>query len=188
MRCDCGSGARFAVGFHARQIKGLEQSDGAGSARLKVNAAAEFLAVQRNNFAGGPSSGVGGIDADDDLSVYVHHHGDGCAEHPRVQVTCCVEDGIAQGFCLDSSEVLAGEQPIFWVSGIGCWTVVGGLFVGGGVEDEAVEMFDAPVVLGEFGGEPVEQLGVRGTVAMFPEVAGCSHDSFAEEMVPNAVC
>lgn len=107
MRRNGGGGACLAVWLHPRQVEGFEQADWAGSARLQIDAAPELFTVERDDLASGTSCGVGGVDADDDLSVDVNHHWDGCAEHFGVQVSCGLEDGVAEGFGVNSPEVLA---------------------------------------------------------------------------------
>ncbi len=127
---------------------------------MKVDAAAELFAIQGDDFPGGSACGVGGVDADDDLSVHIDHHGYRGSEHLGVEVACGVEDGVAEGFGIDAAEVLTGEESVLWIGGVCFCGVGGGLPIGGGVEDDALEVFETPVVPGQFGGEPVEEFGV----------------------------
>ncbi len=187
LRCDGGCGADFAVGFHPWQIECFEHADGAGTTGLEVDAAAEFFSVQRDDLSGWAACGIGRVDADNDLSVHIDHHGHGSAEHLWVEVSGGVEDGVAKRFGVDAAKVLSGEQSVFGVGGIGFCGVGGGLAIGGGVKDEALEVLEAPMVLGELGGEPVKEFGVRGSVSVFSKIAWGCDDPSAEEVVPDSV-
>ena len=64
---------------------------------------------------------------------------------------------------------------------------VAGLAVGLTGQDNFLEGFDLPAGLAEFDGEPIEQILVRGAVALHAEVFGGAHDALAEELLPLAV-
>ncbi len=64
---------------------------------------------------------------------------------------------------------------------------VGRLFVGGGSDDEFLEVFGVPSGFDKFGGEPVEEFGVGGGLGLHAEVFGCFDDSGAEVLLPEAV-
>ena len=62
-----------------------------------------------------------------------------------------------------------------------------GLAVGLTGQDNFLKGFDLPAGLAEFDGEPIEQILVRGAVALHAEVFGGAHDALAEELLPLAV-
>ena len=64
---------------------------------------------------------------------------------------------------------------------------VAGLAVGLTGQDNFLKGFDLPAGLAEFDGEPIEQILVRGAVALHAEVFGGAHDALAEELLPLAV-
>ena len=59
--------------------------------------------------------------------------------------------------------------------------------IGAREDDGADQVFDAPVVLGEVGGEVVEEFGVGGFFAEGAEVIDGGNDASAEEVVPDSV-
>ena len=59
--------------------------------------------------------------------------------------------------------------------------------VGPGEGEPAHEPFLRPAVVDEVGGQPVEQFGVRGSVAAGAEVVDRMHDPEAEELLPDPV-
>ena len=50
-----------------------------------------------------------------------------------------------------------------------------------------MHVLQTPVVLHELYGEPVEQLGMSGRLALNAEVVGRRHNSHAEMMLPEAI-
>ena len=65
--------------------------------------------------------------------------------------------------------------------------VVARSLVGLRVHDETMNGFDAPVLLNEFGSQPVEQFRVRGTFAHLAEVIRRSDDALSKMMLPDTV-
>ncbi len=65
--------------------------------------------------------------------------------------------------------------------------MVVGLLPCAACQDEFVETFELPVVGGEVGGEPVEEIRVGGAVAEGAEVAGGGDETAAEVVEPEAV-
>jgi CO/xanthine dehydrogenase Mo-binding subunit len=63
----------------------------------------------------------------------------------------------------------------------------GGHAVGVAGDDQAVKVLRRPVVVGEFGGEEVEELGVRRRLAVAAEVERGRHDCAAEVAQPDVV-
>ena len=61
------------------------------------------------------------------------------------------------------------------------------LAIGGRRDDQPVHRLDAPAVRDHLGGEPVEQLGVRGSPAIEPEIAGRLDQSRSEMCLPEPV-
>jgi hypothetical protein len=64
-------------GGHVRGVEGGEHLEWTRAADLHVDAAAEFLAVERDVFAGLTSRRVHRVDAEDDLAFFGQHHGTG---------------------------------------------------------------------------------------------------------------
>ena len=50
-----------------------------------------------------------------------------------------------------------------------------------------MHFLDAPAVLDEVAGQPVEQFGMRGALAHLAEIVGRADDAFAEMMLPDAI-
>ena len=89
-----------------------------------------------------------------------------------------------------SFQALPGETPQQLVLRVdfGCsLTIEGTLSIGIRVEDEPVQVLDAPVVSDELRGQPVQQLRVAGQSARKTQIAGCFDDSPTEVVVPDPV-
>ena len=111
----------------------------------------------------------------------------GAAAWGEVEATGGGEEGIAHGF---EVEALAIHPPEKMVIGIGALVervVVATLLVGGGEEDEAVEIFERPAVGDEVGGEVIEEFGLGGWGGADPEIAGGADEAGAEVVEPDAV-
>ena len=50
-----------------------------------------------------------------------------------------------------------------------------------------MNVFDAPIVLDKFNGQPIEQLWVCGRLALDPEVIRSAYDSPTEVMMPKSI-
>ena len=95
---------------------------------------------------------------------------------------------IAERFAIESATREAVEERVL---GILCSR----LLIGGRGQDQTVKMLDAPgptrchgwAWVGKLTSEPVQQFGVRGSVAGDAEVAGGCDDSLAEVLLPDAV-
>src|SRR6267378_7436621 len=61
------------------------------------------------------------------------------------------------------------------------------LSVGGGTENEAVNVFDAPVVVHQFGCEPIEQLRVCWWGSASAEIIRCRYQSGTKVILPDAI-
>ena len=61
------------------------------------------------------------------------------------------------------------------------------MLIGARGQHQAVHGLDAPLPLDELGGQPVEQLGMRGMGAILAEIAGRAHQPFAEVILPDPV-
>ena len=66
-------------------------------------------------------------------------------------------------------------------------TIIGLVTTDQGPNPEFVEAFQLPAVFHEIASEPVEQLGMTGTLAELAEVAGGIHDAAAKVMQPKTV-
>ena len=145
-------GERFGLGDHEGAIHhekgllgahGVEALGGGGVGAGKVERAKnarEVLAID------------GGVDR-----AAIGEDIGGAAAWGEVEATGGGEEGIAHGF---EVEALAIHPPEKMVIGIGALVervVVATLLVGGGEEDEAVEIFERPAVGDEVGGEVIEE-------------------------------
>ncbi len=63
----------------------------------------------------------------------------------------------------------------------------GRLAVGGGGDHLLYQPFDIPAVFHEIHGQPVEQGGVRGQVALHPKIAGGFDNAFSEKLLPKNI-
>src|SRR5579885_3791518 len=77
---------------------------------------------------------------------------------------------------------LAGEQDVIGIARHQFGADGGGLPVGGRGNDQALDVFHVPVVVHEFDGQPVQQLGVGRLVALGAEVFGGEDDTAAEQL------
>ena len=50
-----------------------------------------------------------------------------------------------------------------------------------------MQVLDGPTAVDQFGGQPIQQLGVAGRRSGSPEVAGRVHDAGAEVMLPDSI-
>src|SRR4026209_2167691 len=62
-----------------------------------------------------------------------------------------------------------------------------GLLIGIGSQNQPVQCLEAPFLFHELGCQKIQQLWMRGPVAVDAKVAGCPNQSFAEMVLPNAV-
>ena len=81
----------------------------------------------------------------------------------------------------------AGEEAIFGVDLDEGGGDFGALAVGAAGDDETEEVLDVPAAVHEFDGEPVEQFGVAGFLALQAEVLDAFDEAGAEEGLPVAV-
>ena len=93
-------------------------------------------------------------------------HGDGRAIHFFVEPTAHGEDGVADGFALESAHAHAVQEGVGGVFGLGGG--VGGSaahLVGAREHDFADEFLGGPTVRDEPRGEPIEQFGMGRCLA-----------------------
>ena len=100
----------------------------------------------------------------------------------------------ADGECLISDDVgrkalagTTGEEAVVRVGFQELRIQVGLLTIGGAGDDEALEVFDVPSGVDEFGGEPVEEIRMRGFLSLDTEVFGCFYETGAEIFLPVAI-
>ena len=111
------------------------------------------------------------------------------AAHLQVQSSGHGEHGVPDRVAIQTAAAHAAEIVI-----VGILLQTGaivrdacGLLVSIRKHDQTVHLLHAPSAGGELGGQPVEQLGVRGRVALAAEIVGSSHDALAEVALPDAV-
>ena len=82
---------------------------------------------------------------------------------------------------------MAGEQAVQWIDYDDVIAMHGGLLVGRRGDDELDELFAAPALAHELGGQPVEQFRMRRRLATSAEVVGCADQTGAEKLAPDLI-
>src|SRR2546428_335391 len=92
-----------------------------------------------------------------------------------------------------ASKRLAGEVPwrpvirTDFYAGRRGFLILSRLAPCAGSEDQPVDRFDAPALLNEPAGQPVEQFRMRGTLAIAAKVVHGAHNAFTEMVLPDSV-
>ena len=177
-----GGVAADAAGAGGEAIRGVEDGEGGrwgGAVDEGVEAAAVFVVA----FADGPGAF--------DLALAHDAIGDGRidwgAADLRGEQAAGGEGDVAHDFGVEAEAGLAGEEVVAGVFFAEVGAVGGALAVGAGGDDEAVDVFEAPVFGEEFGGEPVEEFGVGGGGALHAEVVFGFDEAASEVLLPDAV-
>ena len=97
------------------------------------------------------------------------------------------ESLVANVFGGESKAWPAGEEEVFGIEFLECGRGGGALLIGAGGHDEFDEGLEIPAGFDEAEGEPVEEFGVGGVVALGAEVGLAGDDSFSEEESPDVV-
>ncbi len=88
----------------------------------------------------------------------------------EVEVAAEKKESVAQAFGVETAAGGGGEQLVVRVAGERLGAACRGEAVGAREEDLAVQGFDGPAAVAQFGGEVVEQFGMGGRLALFAEV------------------
>ena len=104
-----------------------------------------------------------------------------------VHQTTDEEGVVAHDFGVEAVAGGAAEQAILGVGGEQFGADAGVLAVGGRGDDGLHEALHVPAFLLEGGGEPVEEFGMGGRLALRAEVVGGFHNAEAEELLPETV-
>jgi hypothetical protein len=107
--------------------------------------------------------------------------------HFRGKKTGGGEGKVAHDLGLDAEAVLPGEKLVLRIAVEQLGTVTGALAIGLGQDDPADERLARPAFRDEFRGEPIEQLGMSGTITPHPEILGRGHEPLAEQLRPEVV-
>ena len=105
----------------------------------------------------------------------------------RIQQAGGGEHRVAGHFGVDAKPRAAGQQPILRIA---LQQLVGKsrvLAIGRRGDDRSQQVLQAPIVLHEVDGQPIEQLGVRRRRGANAEVLGRFHDPDAEHRLPDAI-
>src|SRR4029077_15229552 len=78
-------------------------------------------------------------------------------------------------------------KTVFGITLVTQRMMVGGLTIYGGCQDHFVQPFEPPAVLDKITREPVEQFGMRGTLAHCAKIRRCAHEATSEMVQPNAI-
>src|SRR5207302_8041905 len=97
------------------------------------------------------------------------------------------ESDVPDDFAFHSEAWTAREQTIVRIFFVDFGRHLGGLTVGRTVDDQPVDMLQAPLVLHKVARKPIEQLGMRWRVALHSEIFGRGQNPGAKVTLPNAV-
>ena len=97
------------------------------------------------------------------------------------------EHGVTQGLGVQPAQREVTEQPVVRIELSGLLRSRGCLAVGGGVEDQPVQLLDRPTLVDELERQIVEQLGMAGPSSGHAEVVRRGHQPLAEVVLPDAV-
>src|SRR5262249_15327777 len=96
--------------------------------------------------------------------------------------------GIADNLRFQAAQTLSPEELIAWIDRLWIRRIRNrGLSINTRGHNQLVERLHRPVVLDEFSGEPVEQLGMRRPRPEVAEVVRRDDDAFAKVALPDAV-
>ncbi len=114
------------------------------------------------------------------------------AFHGQVELSCGLENGIANGFRFEASPVLSPEQGVIGIFLLGGADRFGGgtrrLLVRFAGHDESVKRFQRPLrLVAEPDGEPVEKFWVRRGGTHFTEVVGGFDEATTKMELPDTV-
>ena len=112
---------------------------------------------------------------------------DARAAHLEGKQSGRLERTVTDEFRVEPEAAAAGKQEIFFILLGELARDDGGLAVRGAGDDEAVEFLHGPTGLDEIDGEPIEQLGVRGRLALVAEVFEQAHKAVPEEGLPLTI-
>ena len=112
---------------------------------------------------------------------------DAGAADRAIQEAAGREGRVADDFGVETHSLLPGEQQIAGILVFQIGAKLGRLAVGVAGDDEAVHFFERPAAADELGGEPVEQLGMRGEGALRAEIFLGFDEAAAEIVHPDAV-
>ena len=107
--------------------------------------------------------------------------------HLAVELAAGGQHRVADHFDLEPAVGHAPQQAVVGVDAGEARIVVGAEPVGAAGQDQAVKCLQAPAVLDEPVGQPVEQLGMGRRLAHRAEVARGSHQADAEVVLPDPV-
>ena len=159
LRGDGGERAGGAVRVHDGEVEGIEDGEGSGAAGLDVETAAVGAGGDRVDFVDHAVARVDDFAAwDDAAGGDIAGDGDGFAADGGVETAGDGEHGVAEGFGVEALEFPAAVEIFTICGGMG----VVGLLPCAACQDEFVETFELPVMGGEVGGEPVEEVRVGG--------------------------
>ncbi len=187
LRCNGGSFTVFAGVIGAGLVKGFEERIAEAAEFFGVDATAVTLGGEGVGLVdgGGSAHDLEGLGGDLPVDVGLGRE----ASDFGVHFAAGDEHGIAEFL---GGEAAGEEGGVELVSGVGEGLalgigVAGAALVGGGGDDEGVELFNGGAMLGEPVGEVVEEFGMGGECAGAAEVVRVSREAFAEVPGPDAV-
>jgi hypothetical protein len=163
------------------RVEGLEEGIGRGASAPGVDGAS--VAVLAGGFLPGEGRVARGR-LEEELRSRRHHRR---AAEIELEETAHGQLDVADDLALDAEARTAGEEAVARITGEQFRRDAAVLTVGARGEDEPVEMPQAPAVLHEIDGEPVEQFGMARSLALGAELLGSGDESGAEVGLPDAV-
>jgi hypothetical protein len=109
------------------------------------------------------------------------------AIHDRLQVSAHRQDGVADGFRIEPAPIHAPQVTIAAVDLRSFNVRDRRLAINAAGDNQPMQVLQRLVAVAKVGGQPIEQLGMRGPRTHAAEVVGTVNESGAEMVVPNAV-
>ncbi len=105
----------------------------------------------------------------------------------KIQRTAHGKYGVADAFGFEATKRESPEQSGSGIDlhGFGARDI--GLLPGGGMENQALDVLERPLILHQFHGQPVEELGMGRRSSIESEVTGSVDDSCAEMKLPEPI-
>ena len=105
----------------------------------------------------------------------------------RSSVPVAVSTPVAERFGIEPHDILAPVVAILGVDGDLGWLAPRRLTIRRGKHDRTMQVLEAPARVAQFGGQPIEQGGMRGQRSQAAEIGRRGHDAAAEVMHPHSI-
>ena len=135
----------------------------------------------------GPEVDDLGLGEDQVLDLLLERREHAGAAHPGIQLARDGQHGVADALGVEPAAVHPAEQGVLGVLGRQLGDGLARLAIGRRGHHQPVDRLEPPAAGDQLGGEPVEQLGMRGRLAPNAEIARRRHDPPAEMVLPEPV-